>query len=456
MAKRKLLQATGTVLPMLLLSGCMQFELSAEELMRPPALSSEQLEISSALEQAVGDSDIKYKYPETGDHRSSFIFYDLDGDGDEEAMAFYQAESKGSSTWVNILDRRDDRWVSLYDISAPNNETEIDFISFQPLVSDENSIIIGWANEYMNEKCAVVYSYDGQTMKKYYEEDYSQLCFMDLDNNGKLDMLSVYNDDFDEKCIVSYIIRDSNISGATVLKRQSIIELYYDSTELLSVQAGKIDVTTPALFIDSKIDISRDTHMYLTQIVTVEDGRLADLLYNGETSLCENTLRPTSTVCQDINDDGVMEVPTVVPLPGYEDSEEALYMTQFNQLSSSQGWVPVRSVVINEDQRYQLTLPDRWIGSVTIHSQPESKEWSFVRYGANLEDSSSLLLRLKVYSSKDYHDKFESGYFELLGTQGLFEYYAHIPEASDSDEDDSYESLYISERELNRLFAFID
>ena len=86
---------------------------------------------------------------------------------------------------------------------------------------------------------------------------------------------------------------------------------------------------------------------------------------------------------------------------------------------------------------------------MTILSLPESSEWSFVRFEETLEDSYSLLLKLKVYSVKDYHDKFESGYFELLGTQGLFEYHAHIPENPE-------EELSVTSEEVKEMFTFID
>ncbi len=432
-----------------LLCGCMQFELSAEPLMRPPALNQEQLEISTALERAIGDSDIKYKYPETGEQRSAFLFYDLDGDGAEEALVFYQAQSKGAATWMNILQRQQDKWVSLYDVSAPSRETEVDFISFQPLLSGENNIIIGWADEYMNEKCAVVYDYDGTTLKEVYEEEYSQLAFLDLDQNDSLDLLIVHSDPFYETCTVSFVVRNRDITGIPSLERISMIELPYNSAEVLKVQGGKLDVATPALFIDSRVNMSRSEQLLVTQILGVKDGELYNCLDSEEAALSEGTLRPTSSLCQDINDDGILEVPTVKPLPGYEEAEEALYLTQYSQLSSNRSWVPVSSMVINEDQRYRFRFPDDWIGAVTIHSQPESNEWSFVRFNNSLEESSTLLLRLKVYSSKDYHDKFESGYFELLGTQGLFEYYAHIPA-------DLEDPLAMSQRELERAFEFMD
>ena len=432
---------------LLFLSGCMQFELSVENLMRPPTLTQEQLEISTALERAVGDSDIKYKYPETGENRSSFVFYDIDGDETKEALVFYQAESRGSATWVNILDYRNDGWVSLFDIAAPNGETEVDFISFQPLLSDSDSIVIGWADEYMNGKCAVVYEYDGSSLNEVFSQEYDHLAFTDLNSDSSLDMVAILSDPFYEETSIAFVTRKIDISGYTTLQKTSELELPYYSAEFISVQSGQIDRATTALFIDSMVNTSRSQSMLVSQALTAYGDDLVNLLDGGETSLSAMTLRSTSAICQDINEDGIIEVPTVSPLPGYEEEEEQLYLTTYNQLGVGRSWQQVSHWVINEDHRYQLRFPEEWLGAVTIVSQQESNEWSFIRYNGTLEDTSSLLLRLKVYSAKDYHDKFESEYFDLLGQQGLFEYYAHIPESDDA--------LAISAEELTELFQFI-
>lgn len=447
MLKNKALLAA---LPMLLLSGCMQFELTAEELMRPPALNQEQLAISTALEQAVGDSSIKYKYPETGEHRSAFLFHDLDSDGEDEALVFYQAASKGSSTWLNVLDHRGEQWVSVYDIASPNGETEVDFISFQPLLSAQENMVIGWTDEHSGDKCAVIYSYDGAVLEENYSEYYDKLTFYDLNRDGLLDLSLVLCDPYYEECVVSFVIQNRDITGEVSLECSSTLYLPYGDGEVVSLQVGMVDNSTPALFIDNQINLGRNLQMYVSQVVTAYGGDLVNLLDSDDTSLSETTMRHTRTLCQDINGDGIMEVPTVSPLPGYEeDEDDTLYLTTFNRLGVGRTWIPVGHCAINEDHRYMVKIPEKWLNNVTILSLPESSEWSFVRFEETLEDSYSLLLKLKVYSVKDYHDKFESGYFELLGTQGLFEYHAHIPENPE-------EELSVTSEEVKEMFTFID
>lgn len=431
------------------LCGCVQFPLGAEELMRPPALTQEQLEISSALEQAVGGKDITYKYPEQGENRSSFLFRDLDGDGEEEALVFYQAGPKGSGSWVSVLDHQGDSWVSLCDLSAPNGETEVDFVDFQPLLRRQDCIVIGWADDNLNDKSAVVYTFDGSSLLSQYEVDYDQVCFGDLNRDGRLDLVAVSCDPFYEECSVSLASQVDNITGKAAFSRLSRLDLPIGSVHLLNAQIGLAAPGKPALFLDCRVNISRNETRLVSHVLGVEGSQLVNLLETEELSLSEDSLRPTQTLCQDSDSNGILEVPCVTALPGYEGQDDVLYETSFNELGPDHSWKTVRRCVINPELRYQFTLPERWLDTVTVLNQPSGNEWSFVQYGGSLEDSSLLLLRIKVYSAKDYHDKFDSDSFTLVGQQGLFEYYVHIPQNLEE------QPLAISLEEFQRCFAFL-
>ena len=65
------------------------------------------------------------------------------------------------------------------------------------------------------------------------------------------------------------------------------------------------------------------------------------------------------------------------------------------------------------------------------------------------EEDVQTLLRIRVYSAKDYHDKFDGDYFQLIGQKGLFEYYAYVlPSQSE---------LAITQQELTgEMFFFLD
>ena len=109
----RLLTIGAAMMLSLLAGGCSRVQTSIEDLMSPPVLTEEQAQIRDALARVSGDGEIKYRYPQNGEYRSSYIFYDIDAERVEEAMVFYQSASKGEATWINILDQQNGEWVSV-------------------------------------------------------------------------------------------------------------------------------------------------------------------------------------------------------------------------------------------------------------------------------------------------------------------------------------------------------
>ena len=70
-------------------------------MMHPPALSGENAGIQKAFEKAVNDKNIVMKTPTTGDYRSSFILYDFDGDGEDEAIALYSYSTDETAVYLH-------------------------------------------------------------------------------------------------------------------------------------------------------------------------------------------------------------------------------------------------------------------------------------------------------------------------------------------------------------------
>jgi len=127
----------------LLLSSCSHMEFNAENLMIPPTLTAEQNKIRDALFDALGTSNVKFKYPKSGKYRSAFVLYDMDGDGKDEAMVFYDPQLGDSNVRVNILNQTDTGWVSTYDIGGKGSNIEsIDFCKMTSV--DTEDIVIAW------------------------------------------------------------------------------------------------------------------------------------------------------------------------------------------------------------------------------------------------------------------------------------------------------------------------
>lgn len=431
-------------------TGCSRLQTSVEDLMSPPVLTQEQAEIRSALSRVSGDSEIKYKYPQNGDYRSSFIFYDIDSDQVEEALVFYQSPSKGDSTWINILDRQDGQWVSVCETPAPDTTASIDFVSFEQLTDSQTvSLVVGW-EDARSGKTVIAYNYDSGRLPPIFERDYTELAITDLDGNGSTDLVL-----FTQQAQSTLVFLACKTENG--FETVDSVQLDRSIVSFDNILSGRTAAGTAALFLDSTVDLY-ESPFQITDVLSAKRGEngtpvLVNLLDNEEVTLSQGTMRPAQNLfCRDIDGNGTVEIPTVATLPGYEGifDESAIFLTSYNQLSSTSQLIPCQSGVVNPQHRYLLTFPERWLdNAVSAVVQPENGEYTFFAYTGDLSDTSTVLLKLRVYSAKDYHDKFDDNYFQLIGQKGLFEYYAYLPE--------THNSLTITEQELREeMFRFLD
>ena len=431
-------------------TGCSHLQTSVEDLMSPPVLTQEQAEIRSALSRVSGDSEIKYKYPQNGGYRSSFIFYDIDSDQVEEALVFYQSPSKGDSTWINILDRQDGQWVSVCETPAPDTTASIDFVSFEHLTDSQTvSLVVGW-EDARSGKTVIAYNYDNGRLLPIFERDYTELSITDLDGNGSTDLVL-----FTQQAQSTLVFLACKTENG--FETVDSVQLDRSIVSFDNILSGRTAAGTAALFLDSTVDLY-ESPFQITDVLSAKRGEngtpvLVNLLDNEEVTLSQGTMRPAQNLfCRDIDGNGTVEIPTVATLPGYEGifDESAIFLTSYNQLSPTSQLIPCQSGVVNPQHRYLLTFPERWLdNAVSAVVQPENGEYTFFAYTGDLSDTSTVLLKLRVYSAKDYHDKFDDNYFQLIGQKGLFEYYAYLPE--------THNSLTITEQELREeMFRFLD
>lgn len=90
------------------LTGCDLYQPDVDSMLAPPVLSELQTEVNEALQDVVGQ-DFRLCYPTGGSYRSPYIFADLDGDENEEAVVFYTVEDE-PLIYLQILDKTEGRW----------------------------------------------------------------------------------------------------------------------------------------------------------------------------------------------------------------------------------------------------------------------------------------------------------------------------------------------------------
>ena len=175
----------------LLLTGC-AFGSSIDNLMTPPKLSVEQEQIYSALTDATGPS-ISLKYPKSGKYLSAFIVEDIDNDGGNEAIVFYERTGltmEENTLRMNVLDQDEGKWRSVSD--DPVEGAEIEKVMISQLGSNNRvNIIIGSSLINRSEKNVTIYNYvpEEGRLSPNFSSSCSFIDVTDLDRDGQNEFL---------------------------------------------------------------------------------------------------------------------------------------------------------------------------------------------------------------------------------------------------------------------------
>ena len=189
------LTVVAALLLALLLSGCNILGLDVEAQLRPPRLAGEQQEIQRALEAYIDKTADKasagrylLKYPKAGEYRSAFVRQDIDGDGQEEAIAFYCPTSKSPKTHINYLKKVDGEWTSVHDI--PGIGIDIDRVSFGDLNGDGvKELFTGWDLYNSRDRQLVMYSLNGGQLNEQFTDTYTSVIVGNVTAHGHDDLL---------------------------------------------------------------------------------------------------------------------------------------------------------------------------------------------------------------------------------------------------------------------------
>lgn len=415
----------AAVLMTLLLSGCNVVQANTEDLMIPPKLTPEQGEIAAALTRALGTDNFNLKYPVAGEYRSAYVLRNLDTEDGDEAVVFYQLRSENQMR-MNILDRTENgRWESVYDIAG--NGEDVYSVNFAPISEQgRENLIVSWREQGRSYQNIEVYGYENRTLDNLFSGTGNYIHFLDSNNDGYSEMLLLGWSR--SQAPTAQIVRRA---GPRVISRDEI-QLNANVVDFAGVTVGSTADGRKAIFIDELVG----SNTLATEVITVEKFRLTNLMEPPkqeaeedvpQESLFEETKRPAGLLSMDLDGDGIIEIPVNRPLLGYDSTDEgAISLTTYRSLSQS-GLRDSYSTIRNPDLGYSFLLPRSWQDRVTVKRMPQGNQWQFVEWKQELENSTEVLLTIRVTSHQDYQDKFEGDHYFLLAQRGIFEYHASIP-----------------------------
>ncbi|MCR4614631.1 MAG: VCBS repeat-containing protein [Clostridiales bacterium] len=422
MKKRIMTLVAVVLLICTLLSGCSTDIKTVSDTLRPPKLYGENGEMQKAFEKYAG-KDVLMKPAVSGDYRSAFVLYDIDGDGSEEVLVFYAESSNKSAVKLAIMQKKDKQWVPV--VNRPGSGSEVYSVTFSDMNKDGFSeIIVGWSlYEKSSDKIFTVFSCREKlaNMDSLCTEEFTYMMPADLDNDGLEEIF--------------YISLDA--TNKTRQASAKLLKLWEDNTMKpigeVKLDAGvsgyksvKFDPLSGSSPKRIYLDAVKGENQMITDVVyyDVNSRTLVAPLLDKESQSNIQTWRSISLPSMDVNSDGIIEIPTQSVLKGGKevnnnnDSSSNLYRTDWCQLVGNKLQTVIYSYT-DVENGYIFSIPERFLRSATIEKNSDDGIVTLYNYSRSRDKRGDALLTIKSVDESVWASATnKSGFREIMSANG--------------------------------------
>lgn len=393
----------------LLLSSCS--DKSVEELYQLPKQSEDYYNLQNKIDEIIMDG-AEFSAPTSGNNRQSVQLYDIDGDGSDEALAFFINASDEKPLKIYIFTQEGDQYETADIIEGEG--TSIDSITYSDLTGDGISeIIVGWKTSDL--QMLHVYTMNDFKNVNIVTESYTQYMVGDLTGNGLNDLIVLYHNTLESKGAVSLYTFD-----AYGQDEKYSADISSGIVSITDMNIGNLQNYYPALYIEGKYEEDK----VITDIFAFTSGNLRNISAD-ETGVSTATLTSypaswTSAIgLMDINNDEIQEIPEPIMLSSSEELSTSLYVIRWYNFDETGYKKLAITTYHNYSDSWYIEIPDSWADDLALRRVDQvsgeraivfsmKEENSYVDFmtiyaltGENKEDRAEIDNRIVLYSASD-------------------------------------------------------
>ena len=366
------------------LCGCLSA--SPDDMYQLPKSSEVYVQLQQKINE-IQSGGAEFSAPLGGYNRQAIQLYDIDSDGDEEAVAFFR-NNDDKPLHIYILKKVEEKFEVVAAIDG--DVTAVDSISYVDMNADGVSeIAVGWQMS-ASVKMMSIYSVKDYQPVQLSVGGYSSYTYADMNGESDNEVILI-NTGTTETAgnVTMYALMDD---GEMV---SYTAHLSMSAETISRTQTGFLADKHRAVYIDSVCGSG-----LITDVVAFKNDALINITLEEETQNSV-TERPYSIYCQDINSDGIIEIPA--PQALFKQSDTNYYAVNWNTCTS-RGFVSLRMTTYhNFSDGWYLIIPSEWAETMTIRREDRvagerAVVFSMVTDEGNEEQEPVLMDFLKLYS----------------------------------------------------------
>lgn len=421
---KKLAAIALLLVTMVMATGCdaiPKITLDPQDLYSLPMLPDEYTELNLRINEVLS-TGAEYAAPASGTNIQPVQLSDLDGDGLQEAVAFFRNSADEKPLKIYIFKNNGDT----YDQQAviEGSGTSIYSIAYRDLNADgRTELLVGWRVSTDLQMLSVYTLHNGEA-EELIRTNYVKYTVCDLEEMARQELLVLRADEEGTGVADYYGWRQGSLALETsVHVSMTMAELSQQGR----ITTGYLQDLVPAVFITGTTAQTQT----ITDILTMRNGDLANITLSDITGVSTEVASYSGLYPTDINNDSLTEVPSAVYQQNEEGGAWMLQRVDWSSYSADGEGTKVMSTYHDLESGWYLRLPEKWNGRIFASRVTGTDEATVTFYiQGSAATQPKPFLRISVFTGSNRVLRAQRGEKFILSNQGEVIYAAELLEAN--------------------------
>lgn len=267
-----------------------------------PKRSEEHNDLQAAIDAAM--VNLEYSAPRAGENQQTVQAADLDGDGVEEYLLFAKGNGE-KPLQILIFQWAEDAYFLAETIESYGTsfeQVEYVYVDDQPGCE----MVIGRQLSDQVVRSVTVYTFANGQAEQLMTGNYTRFLTCDLDGDQRDELLILRPGESEEHNGIAEYFSYSNGE----MERSTEAPMSESADKLKRIMASKLADGSPAVYVASTVD----EDSIITDVFSIVNGKFTNVSLSNESGTSVKTLRNYFIYADDIDEDGIMELPALITM----------------------------------------------------------------------------------------------------------------------------------------------
>lgn len=281
---------------------------TVDRMYSPPKRSAAYEDLQNAIDSAM--VGMEYASPSSGENRQTVQMADLNGDGLDEYLLFARDTSENPMK-ILIFGKLSGECRLIETIESRGSGFDlVEYVDLDGYPGME--LVVGRQVSETVLRSVSVYGFTEGRAKQMLSTNYSKIAAVNLDDDSMMELLVITSGESDEDNAAAalYDFEDGSLSRSRQVSMSSLYE------QVKRVMVGKLQDGTPAVYVASSVADSA----IITDVFALKNGKFTNVSFSNESGTSVQTLRNYYVYADDIDDDGILELPDLIDMKPVENA----------------------------------------------------------------------------------------------------------------------------------------